>query len=75
MQNQITLVGCPKLDGVNYAEKLMEILRRNDIQAVTVVQMEVPCCGGLESAVHQAIAASKNLPLEIITLSIPSNRL
>lgn len=47
---KVTLIGCPKLDAVNYSEKLTEILRNNDIQSVTIVRMEVPCCGGLEMA-------------------------
>ena len=66
----ITLIGCPKLDGVNYAEKLTEIFRENDISSITVTRMEVPCCGGLEMAVRQAASASgKNLALRVVTIS------
>jgi len=62
-------VGCPKLDGVDYSEKLTEIIRNNDIKGVTVVRMEVPCCGGLE---HAAITALKNsgkfIPWQVVTV-------
>lgn len=54
MRGKITLVGCPKLDGVDYSTKLTEILRNNDIRSVTIVRMEVPCCGGLELAAKKA---------------------
>ena len=65
------LIGCPKLDGVDYAEKLTEILRVNDIQSVTVLRMEVPCCGGLESAARRALqACGKFLPWQVVTISI-----
>ena len=50
MRGKVTLVGCPKLDAVDYSEKLTEIIRSNEIQEVTIVRMEVPCCGGLEMA-------------------------
>ena len=50
MRGKVTLIGCPKLDAVDYSEKLTEILRSNDIQSVTILRMEVPCCGGLEMA-------------------------
>lgn len=71
MKGKITLVGCPKLDAVEYSEKLTQILMHNEVRSVTVVRMEVPCCGGLESAVRRAVAASgKSLPLEVVTLSI-----
>lgn len=70
IRNRTTLIGCPKLDGVNYAEKLSEIIRRNDIQSVTVTRMEVPCCGGLEHAVKQALeAGGKYIPWNIVTIS------
>lgn len=70
IRNRTTLIGCPKLDGANYAEKLSEIIRRNDIQSVTVTRMEVPCCGGLEHAVKQALTASgKYIPWNIVTIS------
>lgn len=58
IRGKVTLVGCPKLDGVNYSEKLTEILRNNEIKSVTVVRMEVPCCGGLEMAVKTALQSS-----------------
>ena len=70
IRGHITLVGCPKLDAVDYAEKLTEIIRDNDIQSVTVVRMEVPCCGGLENAVKKALQASgKFLPWQVVTVS------
>lgn len=70
MKNRITLIGCPKLDGVDYAEKLSAIIQRNDIKSVTVVRMEVPCCGGLEMAVKRALMASgKFIPWQIVTVS------
>ena len=70
MRGKITLVGCPKLDSVDYSEKLTEILRENDIQSVTVVRMEVPCCGGLEQAAITALKNSgKFLPWQVVTLS------
>lgn len=71
MLGKITLIGCPKLDAVDYSEKLTEILRNNDIQEVTIVRMEVPCCGGLEMAAKKAIQASgKSLPWRVVTISI-----
>ena len=70
IKGHITLVGCPKLDNVDYAEKLTEILRNNDIKSVTVVRMEVPCCGGLENAVKTALQNSgKFLPWQVTTIS------
>ena len=67
---KVTLIGCPKLDGVNYAEKLGEILRRNQVERITLVRMEVPCCGGLAMAVKNAIALSgRQIPSEVITVS------
>ncbi|NCB30209.1 MAG: ferredoxin [Clostridia bacterium] len=70
MRGRITLVGCPKLDGVDYAEKLTEIIRQNEIKSVTIVRMEVPCCGGLESAAKKALQASgKFIPWQVITIS------
>ena len=69
MRGKITLIGCPKLDGVDYSEKLTEIFRRNDIKSVTVVRMEVPCCGGLEYAVRTALQASgKMIPWQVTVL-------
>ena len=71
MKGKITLIGCPKLDGADYSEKLTEILRENDIQSVTVVRMEVPCCGGLELAAKKALQASgKFIPWQIVTISL-----
>ena len=70
IRGHITLVGCPKLDGVDYAEKLGEILRRNDIKSVHIVRMEVPCCGGLEQAVRQALQSSgKLIPWQVTVIS------
>ena len=64
-------IGCPKLDPVNYADKLTEILRRNAIKSVTLARMEVPCCGGLERALIQALQDSgKFIPWQVTTLSI-----
>ena len=71
MRGKITLVGCPKLDGVDYTEKLTDIIRSNDIQSVTIVRMEVPCCGGLEMAAKQALQNSgKFIPWQVATVSI-----
>ncbi|MCR5482533.1 MAG: 4Fe-4S dicluster domain-containing protein [Clostridia bacterium] len=70
IQGRITLVGCPKLDSVDYSEKLAEILRNNNIRSILLARMEVPCCGGLEFAVKQALQASgKNIPLRVVTIS------
>ncbi len=70
MRGKVTLIGCPKLDGVDYTEKLAEIIRRNDLKSVTVVRMEVPCCGGLVQAVRQALLTSgKMIPWRIVTVS------
>ncbi len=70
MKNRITIIGCPKLDAVDYSEKLAAILANNDIRSLTVVRMEVPCCGGLEHAAREAIRASgKFIPAQTIVLS------
>ena len=70
MKGRITLVGCPKLDGVDYAEKLTRILAENDVRSVTVVRMEVPCCGGLENAVKRALKDSgKLIPWQVVTIA------
>lgn len=70
IRGRVTLVGCPKLDSVDYAEKLTEIFRNNEIRSVTVVRMEVPCCGGMENAVKRALHASgKFLPWQVVTIS------
>ena len=70
MANKVTLIGCPKLDEGDYAEKLTAILQANDIRSVTVLRMEVPCCGGIANAVKQALVASgKMIPWRVVTLS------
>lgn len=70
MQGRVTVIGCPKLDEGDYADKLTEILRLNDIREVTVVRMEVPCCGGIQRAAETALQNSgKAIPLRIVTLS------
>lgn len=70
IKGHITLVGCPKLDGVDYAIKLTEIIRNNDIRSVTVVRMEVPCCGGIENAVKTALQNSgKMIPWNVVTIA------
>ncbi len=70
IRGHVTLIGCPKLDGVDYAVKLTQIIKNNDIRSVTVVRMEVPCCGGIEFAVKQALQASgKLLPWQVVTIS------
>ena len=70
IKDRVTLVGCPKLDSVDYSEKLTDILRDNDIRSVTVVRMEVPCCGGLEHAVKKALANSgKMIPWNVVTVA------
>ena len=71
MRGKVTLVGCPKLDAVDYSEKLTEIIRSNEIQEVTIVRMEVPSCGGLEMAAKKALQASgKFIPWQVVTISI-----
>ena len=71
MRGRITLIGCPKLDSVDYAEKLTEILTRNDVKSITVVRMEVPCCGGLEHAAKTALQNSgKLVPWKVVTISV-----
>ena len=70
IRNHITLIGCPKLDSVDYTEKLTAIIANNDIKSVTVTRMEVPCCGGIEHAVRQALQASgKFIPWRVVTIS------
>jgi ferredoxin len=70
MRDNVTLIGCPKLDNGDYSEKLAKIISANNIKAVTVVRMEVPCCGGIENAVRTALEHSgKTLPWNIVTLS------
>lgn len=71
IRGKVTLVGCPKLDGVDYSEKLAQIIQNNDIQSVTVVRMEVPCCGGIEFAVKRALQQSgKFIPWQVVTVRI-----
>lgn len=71
MENKVTLIGCPKLDAVDYSEKLTEILKNNAVKEVTVARMEVPCCGGIERAVLTALQNSeKNIPWKVVTISI-----
>ena len=75
MRGKVTLIACPKLDGVDYSEKLTEIFINNDIRSITLVRMTVPCCGGLPYAVKTAIANSgKEIPLHIVTIS-PDGRI
>ncbi len=70
MKNKITVIGCPKLDAGDYAEKLTEILKVNDIKSVTVARMEVPCCGGIEHAVKTALQnCGKMIPWQVVTIS------
>ena len=70
IKNRVTLIGCPKLDDGDYTEKLTAIIRENDIQSVTIVRMEVPCCGGLEHAAKEALKASKKfIPWQVVILS------
>ena len=70
MKNHITLIGCPKLDDGDYAEKLAQIIAYNDVKSVRVLRMEVPCCGGLENAVKRALMASgKFIPWQVVTVS------
>ncbi|GHV46000.1 (Fe-S)-binding protein [Synergistales bacterium] len=71
MRNKITLIGCPKLDDVDYSEKISSIITENNIKSVTVVRMEVPCCGGIEHAVRTALKNSeKMIPWQVVTLSV-----
>ena len=71
MKGKVTLIGCPKLDSIDYSEKLAEIIRNNDIKSVTILRMEVPCCGGLEMAAKKALQESgKFIPWQTVTVSI-----
>ena len=75
MRDKVTMIGCPKLDAVDYAEKLTQIIKCNDIRSITVTRMTVPCCGGLSYAVKTAIENSgKDIPLHIVTIS-PDGRI
>lgn len=74
MEGKVTLIGCPKLDEGDYADKLAAIFTRNDIRSVTVTRMSVPCCGGMERAVKTALERSgKNIPLSVITITPEGN--
>lgn len=71
LRGKVALIGCPKLDSVDYSEKLTEIIKNNNIKSVTVVRMEVPCCGGIENAVKKALQNSgKFIPWQVVTISI-----
>lgn len=71
MKGKVTLIGCPKLDAIDYSEKLTDILAGNNIQSVTIVRMEVPCCGGLEMAAKKALQSSgKFIPWQVVTIGI-----
>ena len=70
MKGRVTIIGCPKLDAIDYTEKLADIIMHNDIREVTVVRMEEPCCGGLQRAAVNALQASgKDIPLQVVTIS------
>ncbi len=70
IRNKVTLIGCPKLDEGDYSDKLTEIIRNNEIKSVTIVRMEVPCCGGIEYAAKKALQNSgKFLPWQVVTIS------
>ena len=74
IRNRVCLVGCPKLDQVDYSEKLEAILTENDIRSLTIVRMEVPCCGGLEYAAKEALKNSgKFIPWNVVTISVDGN--
>ena len=70
-KGKITLIGCPKLDPVDYSEKLMAILEQNDVKSVTIIRMEVPCCGGIQNAAVTAMKKSgKFIPWQVLTVSV-----
>ena len=70
MRGKVTIIGCPKLDAVDYSDKLTEIIRDNDIKSVTIVRMEVPCCGGLQRAAENALCNSgKFIPWQVVTIT------
>lgn len=71
LKDRVTLIGCPKLDAIDYSTKLTEIVRNNNIRSVTIVRMEVPCCGGLEMAAANALKASgKLIPWQVVTITV-----
>ena len=70
MRGKVTVIGCPKLDDIDYSEKLTAIIRDNDIKSVTILRMEVPCCGGIQMAAQKALQNSgKFIPWQVITIS------
>ena len=70
MRGKVTIIGCPKLDGVDYTDKLTQIIQSNNIRSVTIVRMEVPCCGGLQRAAENALRNSgKFIPWQVVTIS------
>lgn len=70
-KGKITLIGCPKLDPVDYSEKLTAILEQNDVKSVTIIRMEVPCCGGIQNAAVTAMKKSgKFIPWQVLTVSV-----
>jgi ferredoxin len=70
MKGKVTIIGCPKLDDIDYSEKLTEIIAENNIKSVTIVRMEVPCCGGLQAAAEKALKNSgKFIPWQVVTIS------
>ncbi|MEE1032907.1 MAG: 4Fe-4S binding protein [Ruminococcus sp.] len=70
IKNRVTLIGCPKLDEGDYTDKLTQIIANNDIKSVTIVRMEVPCCGGIENAAKNALQASgKFIPWQVVTVT------
>ncbi|MCF2555133.1 ATP-binding protein [Faecalicatena contorta] len=74
IKNHITLIGCPKLDEGDYTEKLTEIISQNNIKSLTIVRMEVPCCGGIERAAKEALKASgKFIPWHVTTIGVNGN--
>lgn len=74
MQNKITLIGCPKLDEIDYSEKLAAILRLHEVESVTILRMEVPCCGGIVHAFKNALISSgKMIPWSVVTISTDGN--
>lgn len=74
MKGRVTIIGCPKLDSIDYSEKLAEIIKNNDIKEITVIRMQVPCCGGIEYAVKKALKDSgKDISCEVVTISTAGN--
>ena len=76
MKGKITIIGCPKLDDTDYSEKLESIIKTNNIKSVTIIRMEVPCCGGLENAAKSALQKSgKFIPWQVVTISVDGKKL